>query len=31
MPERKREVKLRKETTFVEGEHTSQGKEKYGF
>jgi hypothetical protein len=31
MPERKREVELRKETTFAEGEHASQGKEKYGF
>ena len=31
MPESKREVELRKETAFAEGEHTSQGKEKYGF
>jgi hypothetical protein len=31
MLESKREVELRKETTFAEGEHTSQGKEKCGF
>jgi hypothetical protein len=31
MPESKREVDLRKETAFAEGEHASQGKEKYGF
>jgi hypothetical protein len=29
--ESKREVELRKETTFVEGENASQSKEKYGF
>jgi hypothetical protein len=29
--ERKREVELRKETAFAEGEHTSQSKEKYRF
>jgi hypothetical protein len=29
--ESKREVKLRKETTFAEGENASQSKEKYGF
>jgi hypothetical protein len=27
----KREVELRKETTFAEGENSSQSKEKYGF
>jgi hypothetical protein len=29
--ESKREVELRKETTFAEGENASQSKEKYGF
>jgi hypothetical protein len=29
--ERKREVELRKETAFAEGENASQSKEKYGF
>jgi hypothetical protein len=29
--ERKREVELRKETAFAEGENASQRKEKYGF
>jgi transposase-like protein len=29
--ESKREVELRKETTFVEEENASQSKEKYGF
>jgi hypothetical protein len=31
MSESKREVELRKETSFAEGEHASQGKEKYIF